>query len=203
VVRQLFGRGLHEATLQDLPTTQSAYSVHLRWTEVLQVRRTLTDRPDVKRQRTPEEIADEESRTTAMGLYNTACSYHLAARELERLKLRWTHPSMPVELLYFHTIELFLKAFLQLTHSVAELSSRNFGHQLPVLAKAAKENKLFITKKDMAVIGMCDLDLVFGARYIKTGYRVGPTPEDLLATCDRLRKRVKGQLRKRKIMVRN
>lgn len=95
-----------------------------------------------------------------MGLYNTACSYHLAARELEKLNLRGTHPSMPVQLLYFHTIELFLKSFLRLTHSVAQLSSRDFGHRLPALATAAKENKLFITKKDMAVIGMCDLDSV-------------------------------------------
>jgi len=157
----------------------------------------------VKKQRTPEEIADEESRTTSMGLYNTACSYHLAAQELEKLNLHGTHPSMPVQLLSFHTIELFLKSFLRLTHSVAQLSSRNFGHQLPALAKVAKENKLFITKKDMAVIGMCDLDLVFGARYIKTGHYVRPNTEDLLATCDRLRKRVKGKLRKRKIMVRD
>jgi hypothetical protein len=158
----------------------------------------------VKKQRTPEEIAHEESLTTSMGLYNTACSYHLAARELERLDLRGTHPSMPVELLYFHTIELFLKAFLRLTHSVAQLRSSAFGHKLPVLAKAAKENKLFITKKDMALIGMCDLDLVFGARYIKTGYYVGrPATEALFPVCNRLRKRVKVKLRQRKIMVRD
>lgn len=156
----------------------------------------------MKRQRTPEEIADEESRTTPMGFYNTACSYHLAARELEKLDLRGTHPTMPVRLLYFHTIELFLKSFLRLTHSVAHLSSRDFGHKLPVLAKAAKDNKLFITKKDMAVIGMCDLDLVFGARYIKTGYYAWPDTADLLAVCDHLRKRVRGKLRKAKVMVR-
>ncbi len=138
-----------------------------------------------------------------MGLYNTACSYHLAARELEKLNLRGTHPSMPVQLLSFHTIELFLKSFLRLTHSVAQLSSRDFGHRLPALAKVAKENKLFITKKDMAVIGMCDLDLVFGARYIKTGYYTRPHTDDLLGVCDRLRKRVRVKLRNRKVMVRD
>src|SRR4051794_2048187 len=104
-----------------------------------------------KKQRTPEEIADEESRTTPMGLYNTACSYHLAARELDQLKLRSTHTRMPVQLLYVHTIELFLKAFLRLTHTVAQLSSRDFGHRLPVLAKSAKDNRLVITKRDLAV----------------------------------------------------
>jgi hypothetical protein len=37
-----------------------------------------------KQQRTPEEIADEEKRTTPMGRYNTACSYYLAAEALEK-----------------------------------------------------------------------------------------------------------------------
>lgn len=155
-----------------------------------------------KKQRTPEEIANEESRTTPMGLFNTACSYHLATRELEKLDLRGTHPRMPVLLLCFHTIELFLKSFLRLNHTVAQLSSRDFGHRLPELAKAAKANKLFITKKDMAIIGMCDLDLVFGARYIKTGLYSMPELEDLLAVCDRLKHRVRGSLRRKKVMVR-
>jgi hypothetical protein len=152
-----------------------------------------------KKQRTPEEIADEESRTTPMGLYNTACSYHLAT---EKLDLRGTHPRMPVLLLCFHTIALFLKSFLRLNHTVAQLSSRDFGHRLPELAKTAKANKLFITKKDMAIIGMCDLDLVFGARYIKTGLYSMPELEDLLAVCDRLKHRVRGSLRRKKVMVR-
>lgn len=154
------------------------------------------------KQRSLEEVADEERRTTPIGFYNTACSYHLAARELEKLDLRGTHPQMPVLLLYFHSIELFLKSFLRLNHTVAQLSSRDFGHKLPELAKAAKENKLVITKKDMGVVAMCDLDLVFGARYIKTGYYRMPHTKDLLGVCDRLRKRIRGKLRRKKIMVR-
>jgi len=155
-----------------------------------------------KKQRSSEEIADEESRTTAMGLYNTACSYYLAARELEKLGLRGTHPRMPVLLLCFHTIELFLKSFLRLTHSVAQLSSRDFGHKLPDLAEAARANKLFIAKKDVGLITMCDLDLVFGARYIKTGFYVMPNTNELLDVCARLQQRVRGNLRRKKVMVR-
>ena len=45
----------------------------------------------MKKQRTSEEVADEESRTTAMGLYNTACSYHRAARELGKLGFSRTY----------------------------------------------------------------------------------------------------------------
>ena len=41
----------------------------------------------------------------AMGLFNTTSSYHLAARKLQKLCLRGTHPDMPVRLLYFHTID--------------------------------------------------------------------------------------------------
>ena len=73
---------------------------------------------------------------------------------------------------------------------------------MPELAKAAKENKLVITKKDMGVVAMCDLDLVFGARYNKTGYYRMPHTKDLLGVWDRLRKRIRGKLRRKKIMVR-
>jgi hypothetical protein len=91
----------------------------------------------------------------------------------------------------------------RLTHSVAKLRSPDFGHRLPELAKAAKANKLLITKKDMAVIDLCDLDIVFGARYLKTGLYRMPRMEDLLSVCGRLRKRVSGKLRRQKIMVRD
>jgi hypothetical protein len=156
----------------------------------------------MKKNPTPEEVADEEARTTPMGLFHTACSYHLAARELEKLHLRSRFADMPVRLLYFHTIDLFLKSFLRLTMSAAKLGSREFGHQLPKLARAAKENKLVIPKRDMAVIDLCDLDIVFGSRYPKIGFYRLPRNEDLLAICGRLRKRTCGKLRKKKVMVR-
>ena len=52
-----------------------------------------------KLQKTEDDIRDEEMRANPMGLFNTACSYHVAARELDKLNLRTTHREMPVYLL--------------------------------------------------------------------------------------------------------
>lgn len=152
--------------------------------------------------RTPEEIADGEARTNSMGLFNTACSFQAAAIALEEQKVRSTHRDMPVYLLHLHTLELFLKAFLRAKYTAAQLRSRELGHNLPVLVEKALEMKLVIPKKDRAVIALCDLDVVFGARYIRTGYQRLPRTEDLRAICARLRTRVGGRLRRLGVKVR-
>jgi len=155
-----------------------------------------------KLQKTEDDIRDEEMRANPMGLFNTACSYHVAARELDKLNLRTTHREMPVYLLYFHSIELFLKSLLRTKYSVATLKARTFGHDIPVLAAKAKEMGLIIPKADMASLTLSDLEIVFGARYIRTGFNRLPKTEHLLAICGRLRKRIGSKLRKQGIAVR-
>ena len=152
--------------------------------------------------KTPEEIVGDEARTNPMGLFNTACSFQAAAIALEEQRVRSTHRDMPVYLLHFHALELFLKAFLRTNYTVAQLKSGELGHNLPVLAAKALEMKLVIPKKDRAVIELCDLDVVFGARYIRTGFQRLPRTEDLRTICARLRTRVRGRLRRMGINVR-
>jgi hypothetical protein len=66
-----------------------------------------------KRQKTPEEIADDNERTNSMGLFNTAEAYWMSAVALQAAKVRAGHASQPVRFLYYHAIELYLKAWLR------------------------------------------------------------------------------------------
>jgi len=62
--------------------------------------------------------ADDEHRTNSVGLFHTAESYWRSAVALREAKVRATHPDNPIRLLYYHAIELYLKAFLRQHHSV-------------------------------------------------------------------------------------
>src|SRR5262245_14202526 len=80
--------------------------------------------------RTPE---TDEDRTTDIGLFNYATSYHRAADALQKLKLKATHPDAPKSWLYCHAIELYLKAHLRAAgRSVVELRKR-YSHDLTKL----------------------------------------------------------------------
>ena len=80
----------------------------------------------------------EVERTNALGLFNVATSYWRAARCLQKEKLKTTHPGSPVSFLYYHAIELFLKAFLRHHgHTPKELRGRKFGHSTAALEKRA------------------------------------------------------------------
>src|SRR5262249_35161441 len=57
-----------------------------------------------------------------LGFFNFARSYWKAASALQKLKLKTTHPESSVAYLYYHAIELYLKAFLRMHgHTVDEL----------------------------------------------------------------------------------
>jgi hypothetical protein len=95
---------------------------------------------------------DADARTTQVGLYNLACSYHQAARALKKLKLRTTHPTSPVSFLYFHAIELFLKSFLRMHgHTVAELRKK-FSHGFGPMRDRAAELGLDFMDEDLVVL---------------------------------------------------
>jgi hypothetical protein len=82
--------------------------------------------------------SDEDSRSSPLGFFNLAESYWRAAGALENAKLRTTHPNSPISFLYYHAIELYLKAFLRLHgHSARELRSKKFGHRTCCLSERA------------------------------------------------------------------
>jgi hypothetical protein len=81
---------------------------------------------------------DEDIRSSPLGFFNVAESYWAGAAALERAELQTTHPNSPISFLYYHAIELYLKAFLRLHgHSAKELRGKKFGHNTCCLSERA------------------------------------------------------------------
>jgi hypothetical protein len=78
-----------------------------------------------QRKRMRELNDDVERRTTSMGLFNTAEAYRLSAIKLRAgKKVKTGHADTPVRLLYYHALELYLKALLRQKYIVKTLRER-------------------------------------------------------------------------------
>jgi hypothetical protein len=126
-----------------------------------------------------------DERTTALGLFHYAISYWKSAEYLSKNKLKVTHQDAPVTFLYYHAIELFLKAYLrQKKLTVKEL--KNISHDIIILTKEAANRGLFLMDEDKIVFQYMNRENIFGARYIKTGYFEIASKEALNRTCENL-----------------
>ena len=147
--------------------------------------------------------SDADDRTTAIGLYNYACSYHSAAQALSKATFKATHKEAPTSFLYFHAIELFLKAYLRIHgHSVREIKG-TFGHSIERMRKRAKHLGFDFMDEDSDVLTLMeDSDIVIGSRYIRTGYKDVPTIEALERTAKSFRETTHDAARSAGLMVR-
>lgn len=157
-----------------------------------------------KKRKTEEQIRDEDERTSPMGVFHLAHSYRAAAAALQSPKLRTPFADHPVWFLYYHGIELYLKAFLRMHgHSMDELSSPKFGHRTCCLTERAAQLGLVFTNDDVEVFSlMSTTDAVIRSRYFERGYRTFPSHEALDRTCDSLHRNVGQALRQGGILVR-
>jgi hypothetical protein len=157
----------------------------------------------LKRKKTAEEIADDNERTNSMGLFNTAEAYWKSASALAAAKVKAGHADGPVRTLYYHAIELYLKALLRQHYGVDDLT-KEFGHKTARMMAKAEKHGLPIMDEDREVFAfMGDTDVVIRARYIRTGPGTFPTIEALERTCQSLRESVGKMLRKSGVMVRD
>lgn len=147
---------------------------------------------------------DDDGRSSPLGFFNVAESYWAAAVALEKAKVKCTHPNSPISFLYYHAIELYLKAFLRMHgHSAKQLSGRKFGHNTCCLSERAAVLGLHFDDEDLQVFSlMACTDAVIRSRYIQTGYFRWPAPEALDRTCKSLRQSVGQALKKANIPVR-
>ena len=116
-----------------------------------------------QKMKSPEELKDDDERTNSMGLFNTAEAYWLSAMALEKANVKSGHADSPVRFLYYHALELYLKALLRQKHSV-DLIREKFGHKTRRLVKEAEKLGLVADDEDRQVFSlMGDTDAVIEA----------------------------------------
>ena len=147
---------------------------------------------------------DEDDRTTAMGLFNTADAYRASAMALEKVPLRKEqgigHAARPGQFLYSHAIELYLKALLRTKYSV-ETIRKNFRHDITLLMNEAEKLGLAVADEDRETFAiMVDTDALIELRYIETGSK--PSLDGLGQTSKNVRDGVGELLRKEGVLVR-
>ena len=137
-----------------------------------------------------------------MGLFNTAEAYRLAATALEQRKVKIGHADKPVQFLFCHAVELYLKALLRQEHSV-EAIKKNFGHNTKRLVEEAEKLGLFVTVGDRKVFAhLGDTDALIEMRYIRTGSKTLLSFKALSLTCKNVRDSVGSLLREANVPVR-
>jgi HEPN domain-containing protein len=117
-------------------------------------------------------------------------------------KVEIGHADNPVRFLYYHALELYLKALLRQKYSV-ETIRKEFGHKTVLLVKEAEALGLDLMDEDREVFSiMEETDTVIEARYIRTGSKTWPTLEALKRTCKSVGNSVGGLLFKAGVKVR-
>lgn len=154
------------------------------------------------RKKTPEEIARAEL-STPLGFYNFAASYRAAADKLRVCKLRATHPYSPIMFLYYHAIELYLKAFLRAEgFKVGDLEK--IGHKFDKLQETCADKGLKFDDDHKEVLAMMAIPGTWSAtRYLQVGFARQPTLNALRKTCQRLDTSVSVALNVRGIHIRH
>jgi hypothetical protein len=145
----------------------------------------------------------DDDRTTPMDLFNTAEAYRFSAIALDQAPqlLRTGHAAKPVQFLYSHAIELYLKALLRTKHSVEAVIK--YGHNIGRLVKDAEVLGLFVTTGDRDVFAsMADTNVLIEMRYIRTGAKTLVNLKALSRTCKSVRDSVGDLLRKAGVTVR-
>ena len=151
---------------------------------------------------------DADDHTTREGLFNTAEAYRVSATVLGQHPAKVGHDDKPVQFLYSHAIELFLKALLRQKYGVKTIR-KQFGHNIKKLVAEAETLGLVVTCEDRDVLAvMEDTNVLLEMRYIRTGPKTSletVEPKKLCRTTLNVRDRVadallcKGDLLERRV----
>jgi hypothetical protein len=157
----------------------------------------------IRRQKSPEEIAEDEARTTPIGIFNTAISYWKAADALAGLALKTPRNHAPIRFLYFHALELYLKAYLR-AYGYTVMRIEGIGHSFTKMVEHSMKHGLKLAEDDIEILNAIGRsDMVIRSRYIRTGTVIGWLPTKTLhATCRQLNEKVGDGLKEKGILVR-
>jgi len=153
-------------------------------------------------EKSADQLQDQDERTNSMGLFNMAEAYRLSAEALRKAGVAAGHAESPIRFLYYHAIELYLKALLRLRHDV-ETIREEYGRKILRLVAEAENLGLVVADEDRKLYElMGDTDAVIDSRYIRTGSKTSPTIEALSRTGQGLRSEVGRLLQKAGVGVR-
>jgi hypothetical protein len=142
-----------------------------------------------------------EERTNAVGLYNYAESYRHAADRIRTSRARPLRFDAPIRFLYYHAIEIYLKACLRGDGLIpSEIKSR-YGHGFKKLQKACAARGVVFADEDVDVIELIDGSNYWRSRYIETGAICYASLQALARTNDSLARSGYDFLRNRKVII--
>jgi hypothetical protein len=129
---------------------------------------------------------DKIDRHTPLGYYHYAVAYHAAADLIAEHGLKAFHPGAPALFLYYHAIELYLKAVLLIKRGSAK-KLRKIGHEFGALRSRGRRRGLKLGKIERKTLRlMAQGDVWSRARYLKTGSIERPTLADTAITATTL-----------------
>jgi hypothetical protein len=100
---------------------------------------------------TQEELEDEEKRSRPIAYYNFAETYWTAAKALRRSRVKATHKDSPIRFLYYHAIELYLKAHLRACKIHPYDIRTKYEHDVGKLSRKSGELGLRFDDEDMEI----------------------------------------------------
>lgn len=116
--------------------------------------------------------------------------------------MRSTHPDAPREFLYYHSIELFMKAFLR-NAGLTVLNLRTMSHSTGKLREAFEKHGGILSDRDGDVLTIMEItDAVARSRYLATGLQQVPPMELLAKTAENLNDIVRARLKASGLPVR-
>jgi len=105
---------------------------------------------------------------SAQAFFTYAEAYALSAKSLADARLEMGHAEAPIRMLFFHAIELYLKAFLVVRGQSAELLKRRAGHNFEKLITLATNEGLPVELNDKVLLAEAyHSDAIFQARYLE------------------------------------
>jgi hypothetical protein len=137
-----------------------------------------------------------DDRTNELGLFNFAEAYREAADILAVDHANALRFDAPIRYLFYHSIELYLKAFLRKRGLTVEQIRRELGHGFARLRAERTERDLWIAEEDCEVLKLVEAEGNYiRARYIQTGPMRVASIDALSRTAASLAKTIGNHLR--------
>jgi len=146
---------------------------------------------------------DRKELTTPLGFFNYALSYRAAADKLRICKLRATHPHAPVLFIYYHSVELYFKAFLRAHGLSVAFLQNDVGHDFKKLERMCVDRGLALDDEAREVLAIMAAPGAWAStRYLEIGFKQSPRISILSRLCQRIERTVGASLSKKGIHIR-